>query len=421
MVVRRFDAVNVRNVLGLQSEIAGLEARLRKVEEGGETGAKRADSGCGEINNEKKGEELEVEEVRRELRAKMKEYYESVLLTNQMMALTPPNQDELQSARQSLLAQGSKAKSSAIAATLQEQLSQKHEDDLSILGRRPHEDALTKFIQRHLAWLFCSNAGKIGQSKTIATLVTLTTTICIAIFLVGAVVGLYFVSEMRARLGMLACFTIIFAATIAILTNARRHDVYMATAAYAAVLVVFVSGNIAENPQPTLCVLQNGNAALAASQVALNSQAALNSAAPATIVTAAVATVTATETITLTQGSQTVRTIVSTVMAQASPTATVIIRKGELSTVAKAGVGLGIAVAAAAALFLLAGCVKMSCANGASAFGWYKTRRENAQGARRRSREEVVSWRESERGGKEKGSAAKVESTEVGEGRMVWV
>jgi tetraacyldisaccharide-1-P 4'-kinase len=46
------------------------------------------------------------------------------------------------------------------------------------------------------------------------------------------------------KLGWIALFTLLFAGAIPLVTNARRAEVFAACAAYAAVLVVFVSGNI---------------------------------------------------------------------------------------------------------------------------------------------------------------------------------
>lgn len=63
-------------------------------------------------------------------------------------------------------------------------------------------------------------------------------------FLIGAVVGLYWVKNPNTKLIILSALTVGFAATLALLTNARRQDVFAATAAYAAVLVVFISGNL---------------------------------------------------------------------------------------------------------------------------------------------------------------------------------
>lgn len=63
--------------------------------------------------------------------------------------------------------------------------------------------------------------------------------------MIGAIVGLYWVRNPNAKLGIVSGLTVAFAGTLALFTNARRQDVFASTAAYAAVLVVFVSGNLA--------------------------------------------------------------------------------------------------------------------------------------------------------------------------------
>ncbi|KAF2120818.1 hypothetical protein BDV96DRAFT_595227 [Lophiotrema nucula] len=65
------------------------------------------------------------------------------------------------------------------------------------------------------------------------------------LFLVTAIVVLYFIDKPVARVGALCGFTIAFAIALITLTTAKRHEVFVATAAYAAVLVVFISGNLA--------------------------------------------------------------------------------------------------------------------------------------------------------------------------------
>ncbi len=66
-------------------------------------------------------------------------------------------------------------------------------------------------------------------------------TIVAAILLVVAVVVLRLVSNENAQLGAIAAFMVLFATSVVILTNARRAEIFASTAAYAAVLVVFVS------------------------------------------------------------------------------------------------------------------------------------------------------------------------------------
>jgi hypothetical protein len=74
---------------------------------------------------------------------------------------------------------------------------------------------------------------------------TLSAIFC-AILLVGAMACLGAINQRswQLRIGMVALFTFLFAAFVALLTKARRAEVFGATAAYAAVLVVYVSTGI---------------------------------------------------------------------------------------------------------------------------------------------------------------------------------
>ena len=65
-----------------------------------------------------------------------------------------------------------------------------------------------------------------------------------AVLLFGAIFNLYYVKQSAKRLGLIATYTILFAICVGLLTTARRSEVFAACAAYAAVLVVFVSGNL---------------------------------------------------------------------------------------------------------------------------------------------------------------------------------
>ena len=48
-------------------------------------------------------------------------------------------------------------------------------------------------------------------------------------------------------MAIITIFMMLFAASVGLLTSARRVEIFAATAAYAAVLVVFVSGNFVGN------------------------------------------------------------------------------------------------------------------------------------------------------------------------------
>lgn len=67
-----------------------------------------------------------------------------------------------------------------------------------------------------------------------------------AILLIGAIITLYHVKSHQAQLGLIGAFTVLFAGSVGLLTTAKRAEIFASTAAYAAVLVVFVSGGIGD-------------------------------------------------------------------------------------------------------------------------------------------------------------------------------
>jgi ABC-type Mn2+/Zn2+ transport system permease subunit len=66
-----------------------------------------------------------------------------------------------------------------------------------------------------------------------------------ATLLIGSIVNLYLVRDNPKRLGLVGVYTAVFAASVGILSNVRRAELFASTAAHAAVLVVFMSGNLA--------------------------------------------------------------------------------------------------------------------------------------------------------------------------------
>jgi hypothetical protein len=80
----------------------------------------------------------------------------------------------------------------------------------------------------------------------VSRLVNLVLTGVIFLLLVAPVVSMYRLSTIKtneamfAAIGVLMIFTLLFAAAMSLLTKARRHELFAASAAYCAVLVVFV-------------------------------------------------------------------------------------------------------------------------------------------------------------------------------------
>jgi predicted branched-subunit amino acid permease len=82
-----------------------------------------------------------------------------------------------------------------------------------------------------------------------------------AALLIGAVVNLYLVTKPTAKLGLMVWYTILFVSIVAHCTNARRPEIFAAAAVHAAVLVVFVSGDLGGS-EVEQCLEQSENCIL---------------------------------------------------------------------------------------------------------------------------------------------------------------
>jgi len=124
--------------------------------------------------------------------------------------------------------------------------------ELVALRKAIEDDPLSKLLQDN--WAFQKRAATdpfdrttIYKSKYVVRTVAAIAMVIATLLLIGATVGLSLVSDTRARLGMIAVFTLLFALSMVLLTNAKKAEIYTATAAYAAVLVVFVSGDLGDS------------------------------------------------------------------------------------------------------------------------------------------------------------------------------
>ena len=82
------------------------------------------------------------------------------------------------------------------------------------------------------------------SDKTVQNIVTVFSIICATLLLEAAIVALYLVTNIHIRFGLVAVFTTIFATALDFLSNTRLVEMFGASAAYAAVLVVFLAGNL---------------------------------------------------------------------------------------------------------------------------------------------------------------------------------
>lgn len=114
--------------------------------------------------------------------------------------------------------------------------------DTVALRTPPDQDRLTILLQNYLGYLFRKRKTKKDYpldwegmyyfpENTIKHIVAFTSVLIAAALLVGAITSLYFVKKPSSLIGLLAAFTTLFAGSIGLLTNARKVDIYAATAA----------------------------------------------------------------------------------------------------------------------------------------------------------------------------------------------
>ncbi|RYP21279.1 hypothetical protein DL765_002328 [Monosporascus sp. GIB2] len=244
-VFRKFDRLSARNLLHLQCQLIQLEDEIDELDDEAREKA-RLD----------KADELAV---------KIKEYHETLLRQAQIAELSRPSNRVLSAFRDYLEGNGGKGPGlqsiPIISGRAKEML--KEADALVALGKPADEDLLSQFLRDH--WVFQKRNTTDPLDRTtfykgqhVTWTVAAISMICAAVLLVVAIVTLYIVNNPTAKLAMVAAYTVLFALSIALLTNSRRAEIYGTAAAYAAVLVVFISGDLGSS-QPEQCMVQLSN------------------------------------------------------------------------------------------------------------------------------------------------------------------
>lgn len=245
---RRFDRLSSRNLLYLQSEIFDLQTQLEGFDQedyNEKSGDVILSAKCWETfaaRAEEHPRENERMETIRRIRVAMKEYQEALVLRSQVLKLQRPGDrvfgvfSKWFSTRNPFVGYGK--------LLLEEQ------NDFVALGVIEEQDRLSKIIHdfggKFLPgrWDTSSKEVKYYSEGMVHKVIAGISIVMAALLLEGAIVALYLVTNPRIRLGLIALFMVLFALGIGLLSNAKRSEMFAATAAYAAILVVFVSGNL---------------------------------------------------------------------------------------------------------------------------------------------------------------------------------
>ncbi|KAJ9604335.1 hypothetical protein H2200_011169 [Cladophialophora chaetospira] len=270
-IFRRFDELAARNLLYLQSQLLAIEDKLKELDVDHIAAPLSVKAGLRNWN----GMETDVDETCRQsmmertalilkLRETMREYREMLVLEHQVRAIERPSSRTLEAVRKcfnnvtSTLRPGIPALDGLNSGIFNDT------NDLLSLRVVTEDDRLTRFLQNTFPVLFAKRtpaadieaaqkyAGRPGLDDSLLYYSERRLHACVAIIyivlssllLFGAMFNLYFVDSNPKRLGFIAGYTVVFALCVGFLTNARRAEIFGACAAYAAVLVVFVSGGL---------------------------------------------------------------------------------------------------------------------------------------------------------------------------------
>ncbi|EHK20569.1 uncharacterized protein TRIVIDRAFT_223886 [Trichoderma virens Gv29-8] len=228
-IYRKFDELAARNLLYLQSELLVLEKQLDQTDK---NDAESDDMGLADTimtwetleRQYKNGnEEARIRmNLIVKMRDKLKEYHEALLLQSEIAKLKRPSKRVLTAYREWF---------------------NKPRPALGGLSKTFLDDP------NDLEEISLDNRCSVGRyhEKSIAAATAIISILVAALLLVGSITGLYFVTSDASKLGMIAAFTALFALSVGLMTSAKRAEIFASTAAYAAVLVVFVSGSISSS------------------------------------------------------------------------------------------------------------------------------------------------------------------------------
>ncbi|KAH7372101.1 hypothetical protein BKA64DRAFT_262832 [Cadophora sp. MPI-SDFR-AT-0126] len=181
------------------------------------------------------------------IRTKLKEYQEALALQETILKMGKPQTETLRPLRLWLDGKSGERTSPSFQGLLASRMND--ENDLVALHPPFERDWLSRIVDLPYLRYFCFHSDvdesiAIYSMRKVNRAVAVLSMVLAAVILIITIVTLYLVTNNNVRLGLICAFTVGFALSIHLLTNARRAELFAATAAYAAVLVVFVSGNL---------------------------------------------------------------------------------------------------------------------------------------------------------------------------------
>ncbi|KAJ3555625.1 hypothetical protein NPX13_g10319 [Xylaria arbuscula] len=236
---RRFAYLNYLNLLYLQAELTGLENGLKKQAEADATSEHPENSiyhkdwqTLKESTKTQCGRPTQWH-IFLQVRDKLKEYNQAISLQHRIAKLGPPSAQDFKSLQEWMKdpTMGDIYLLGADSDTW-ENLDASDSDlaDIEVSIQRPDGSDM------HHNTVYYSYNGVIRLSMLLGTVLA-------SLLPIGSIIILYSIRDVATRLAMIGVFTAMFSFGLGVFTNGRMVEIFSATAAFAAVQVVFVSGS----------------------------------------------------------------------------------------------------------------------------------------------------------------------------------
>ncbi|KAF1947644.1 hypothetical protein EJ02DRAFT_439862 [Clathrospora elynae] len=232
LIYKRFDDLAARNLLYLQSELAELRSKQCAFDQedlAADLETKQYARNFADFRRAEKADDQIQKDLWKlmiKIRETLKECREALIFESTLASLPSPSKGNQTASKDDPF-----PTLGGYSAELYDDI-----DDLVALRVQEDQDRLTSFAQKHLAFLFSDRkrSGKgiaYASDRAISTFIAWFSTFLAALLLIGAIVVLYMVRSPDWRLGLIAAFTTLFAGSVGLLTNARRAELFAATAA----------------------------------------------------------------------------------------------------------------------------------------------------------------------------------------------
>ncbi|KAK1756527.1 hypothetical protein QBC47DRAFT_321849 [Echria macrotheca] len=272
-IFHRFDRLAARNLLHLEAKLRYLEHKLNEADKLAlsplaDTESRRSLRTWEALERnaaDPSRPEHDRMELIEQIRENLDKYQTALLQQNQVATLLEPPRARALAVAQYLsysypdIRNNPSQKTHLLAGLSEARLSQPqpHTNDLLTIRRPVEKDPLSRFLQDH--WFFgatsVSAKTEYIKERHVSWAAAGASIVVAAILLLGAIIVLHVLENKQAQLGVISLLTVLFALSVGVLTSARRSEIFASTAAYAAVLVVFVSSDQSSGPVSCTCTL----------------------------------------------------------------------------------------------------------------------------------------------------------------------